>query len=173
MNRRRYLALCTGVSALLTGCANRAPEASASESPSATDRPTSTPNGRATEPSSPTEPFPTEPPTSAPAPHLGRFVLWNDDEERHRVGITVSREGEVVVDETRDLGPGVSADVENPIETQGVYEIVATVDGERRAAREWRVSNCDSIEYLQTYVGEDGEAEIRTMRQTIDPHPTC
>jgi hypothetical protein len=170
MNRRRYLALCTGVSAPLAGCANRSAEPSESESgsPSATERQTSTSNGRATEPTSPTEP----PSTAAPAPHLGRFVLWNDDDVRHRIGITVSREG-VVVDETRELGPGVSADVENPIETQGVYAVVATVDGERRAEREWEVSRCDSIEYLQVYVDDDGEGEIRTMRQTIDPHPTC
>ncbi|WP_372911819.1 hypothetical protein [Salinigranum sp.] len=79
----------------------------------------------------------------------------------------------MVVDERRDLGPGAAADVENPIETQGVYSVVSTVDGERRAEREWRVSNCDSVEYLQVFVDDDVAVEIRTKRQTVDPPPTC
>ncbi|AUV81744.1 hypothetical protein C2R22_08850 [Salinigranum rubrum] len=182
MNRRRYLALCAGIAAL-PGCANRPPEPSETESDSTTSTsPSSTPSEAPATPTEsptvagdapPTDSSPTDPPTAAPASHLGWFVLWNDDDEPHRVTLTVSREARVILDETRDLSPGAAADVENPIETQGVYEVVATVDDERRAEREWRVSNCDSIEYLQVYVGEDGETEIRTMRQTIDPHPTC
>lgn len=120
--------------------------------------------------------LPTEPSASTPplARHPRRFVLWNDDDdERHRVGITVSQGDEVVVDERRDLDPGVAADVENPIETQGVYSVVAALGGERRVERAWRVSNCDSIEYLQVYVDDDAAVEVRTKRQTVDHPPTC
>ncbi len=158
MYRRRVLALTGAVVGALSGCSGR---------PS-TGRTASTDTSAST--GLPTDASTTTPP---PARHLGRFVLWNDDDERHRVGITVSRGDDVVVDERRDLGPGAAADVENPIETQGVYSVVSTVDGERRAEREWRVSNCDSVEYLQVFVDDDVAVEIRTKRQTVDPPPTC
>lgn len=168
MHRRRVLTLSAGVVAALSGCSERSPASGSSE--------TDTPDGPDIPTPSPTDTVDTSDQlsrqTARPAPYLGHFVLWNDDDERHRVGLEVSRDGAVVVDERRDLGPGVAADVENPIETQGVYSVVATVDGESRAAWEWRVSNCDSIEYLQVYVA-DATVEIRTMRQTVDPHPTC
>jgi hypothetical protein len=157
MHRRRVLTLSAGVVFILSGCSERG----------SGGIPVGTGTSTATE-----VPTDSPAPTPAPARHLGGFVLWNDDDERHRVGLRISRDGTVLVDEQRDLGPGVAADVENPIETQGVYSVVATVDGERRAEREWRVSNCDSIEYLQVYV-DDERVAVRTKRQTIDPHPTC
>jgi hypothetical protein len=161
VNRRRLLVVGASAAGLLAGCSGRTSVASPTsastpaDSPTPTDRPGASSN-----------------PTPRPAPHLGPFVLWNDDDERHRVTLTVSDEG-VVVDETRDLPPGAAADVENPIETQGVYSIVGRVDGERRVERAWRVERCASAEYLQLYVGDAGRVELRTMRQTVDPPPTC
>jgi hypothetical protein len=152
------------MTSLLAGCSGRSSVTSS----------TSTATSRsATTSGTPTEGPETSPaPTSGSAPHLGRFVLWNDDDERHRVTLVVSA-ADVVVDETRDLPPDTTADVDNPIETQGVYSVVARVDGERRAERTWRVERCASVEYLQLYVGDAGAVEIRTMRRTIDPPPTC
>ncbi|WP_142856875.1 hypothetical protein [Salinigranum halophilum] len=172
MRRRDNLALCAGVLAVVAGCSRNVPGASATA--------TTTDGRRETQRRSPHSPTATtthgETPSAqgpAPAPHLGWFVLWNDGDERHRVGITVSRDGEVLVDERRDLGPGAAADVDNPIETQGVYSVVATVDGRERAEREWQVTNCESVEYLQVYVEDTDAVTIRTMRQTVDPPPTC
>ena len=161
MNRRRLLAAGASTASLLAGCSGRSSVAS----------PTSTSTSTASE--TPTDSPDVSPGrTPGPARHLGSFVLWNDDDERHRIRLTVSAE-DVVVNETRDLPPGMYADVENPIETQGVYSVVARVDGEKRAERTWRIERCASIEYLQLYVTDEGDVELRTKRQTIDPPPTC
>ena len=170
MNRRRYLVLCIGIPALLAGCANRPLDPSESRSPTTDPRATSRTRSDAT--TSPTGPPPTDPSTAEPAPHLGQFVLWNDDDDPHRVSLTVGREGRVLVDETRELSPGAAADVENPIETQGTYRVTASLADGTRVEREWDVSRCIDIEYLQVYVGDTAAVEIRTKRRTIDPPPT-
>jgi hypothetical protein len=155
VSRRRLLAVSASTACLLAGCNDR----SAVTSPTS-GTPTDAPEAQSR-------------PTSRFAPHLGSFVFWNDDDERHRVTLTVSTAGDVVVDETRDLPPDTTADVENPIGTQGVYAVVARVDGERRAERTWRVERCASVEYLQLHVDDAGGVELRTMRQTVDPPLTC
>jgi hypothetical protein len=173
VNRRRLLVVGASTAGLLAGCSGRPSVASPTSTSTPADSQTPVESSTPTDSPTPTDgPDVSSNPTPRPAPHLGPFVLWNDDDERHRVTLTVSDDS-VVVDETRDLSPGDAADVENPIETQGVYTVVARVDGEKRAERTWRVERCASVEYLQLYVGDAGRVELRTMRQTVDPQPTC
>ena len=173
VNRRRLLTLGVGLTAALSGCSERSP--SGDTPPESRDE--SVPSTITATSAGPTEPAAAQSApsdrTPGPAPHLGRFVLWNDDAERHRIGLSVSRGEEMLVDERRDLAPGDAVDVDNPIETQGTYAVVATVDGHRRAERVWRISDCESAEYLQVSVERTDEVTIRTMRRTVDPPPTC
>lgn len=107
-----------------------------------------------------------------PAPHLGDFVLWNDDTP-HRLSPTVERDGAHLRTITRRLGPGKSMRVPNPIDRQGGYRITAALETPRRCRIEWRVDFCTDAESLQCFVDGDGALGLRVLRRTVDPAPVC
>lgn len=108
-----------------------------------------------------------------PANHLGDFVLWNDDDEPHTISLTVERDGETLAEWSRTLEPDASTRVPNPIEHQGTYRVVVGLETGTRESVEWRIASCHSHEYRQVYVGDGATIEIRTMRRTVDPTPSC
>jgi hypothetical protein len=63
--------------------------------------------------------------------------------------------------------------IDNPIERQGTYQIIAGLDDGSEARTEWTIDSCSTIQYQQIYIGEGARLLIRTKRQTIDPPPTC
>jgi len=107
------------------------------------------------------------------AQYVGDFVLWNDDDRRHTVSLTVRRGDETVLETERTLGPGESADVPNPIDRQGTYRIVVGLEDGTERRVDWAIESCANVEYRQVYVDERGDVAVRTMRQTVDPPPTC
>lgn len=107
------------------------------------------------------------------AQYVGDFVLWNDDDRRHTVSLTVRRGDETVVDTQRTLSAGESTRIANPIERQGTYRIVVELEGGIEKRVDWAIDSCANSQYRQVYVDEHGDVTIRTMRQTVDPPPTC
>jgi hypothetical protein len=107
------------------------------------------------------------------AQYVGDFVLWNDDDRQHTVSLTVRRGDETVLETKRTLGAGESADIPNPIERQGTYRIVVELEDGTEKRVDWPIESCANIEYRQVYVDDRGDVTVRTMRQTVDPPPTC
>jgi len=143
---------------VIAGCSGDEPAASPDRpSPSPTRRPTETPSST----------------SGDRAPHLGDFVLWNDDDTPHTLSLTVRRAGTHVLTITRQLDPGASTRVPNPIDRQGRYRITASLETNRRRRLRWQVESCTSVEYVQCFVDGDGTLGLRTLRQTVDPVPTC
>jgi len=107
------------------------------------------------------------------APYLSSFVLWNRDGTTHTLSLVVRAGDRTLLDVRRDLDPGESVDVENPIDEQGRYVVEATIETGVGDTFEWRVNRCENIEYVQVEIERPDEIAFRTMRQTIDPPPTC
>jgi hypothetical protein len=151
----------------VSGCAGSANDAP-SATPPATDRTTATPTRMRT-------PTPTAPQSSGPGPvpHLGDVVLWNDDDTPHTLSLTVRRDGTHVRTLVRELAPGASTRVPNPIDRQGQYLLTASLETNRPRRIEWPIESCANAEYLQCFVDRDGTLGLRVLRQTIDPPPTC
>jgi len=149
----------------VAGCAGSAND-TPSETPTATDR---------TTPTRTETPAPTAPPSTGPgrAPHLGDVVLWNDDDTPHTLSLTVRRDDTHVRTIVRELAPGASTRVPNPIDRQGRYLLTASLETNRRRRIEWPIESCANAEYLQCFVEADGTLGLRVLQQTIDPPPTC
>lgn len=114
------------------------------------------------------------PPPTGPAPHVGQVhKIWNDDDRVHAVVVTIRDGKTVLASEEYDLQPGAVAGLNNPVERQGRYTIRVELDGHVARTATWLVASCENYEYLQVYVGSDGEVEIREKHETIVPPPTC
>lgn len=112
-------------------------------------------------------------PSPGPATHLGDFVLWNDDDEPHALTLTVRQEKEILVESTHTLEPDSSTRIPNSLERQGTYQLVAELETGTRKRTEWEITSCRNHEYRQIYVSSEAALEIRAMRRTVDPAPTC
>ena len=145
MKRRQFSGVVIG--AVLSGCVGSS--ATSTSSPSADE----TPNN--------------------PAKYLGDFVLWNDDNEPHTITLGIQGDGEKIMNTNEMLESGAYTRVTNPIEQQGTYSIIATLEDGTEESVEWQIDACNSIEYRQIYIGKDGQIQIRKMKQTIDPMPKC
>jgi hypothetical protein len=165
--RRRFLRTASLAVAGVAGCAgddaadSASPPSTRSPAEARTRTPTVTPTPTATAAS------------GGPAPHLGDFVLWNDDDTPHRLSLTVERDGAHLRTITRRLDPGASIRVPNPIDRQGRYRITAALETPRRRRIEWRIDSCTDAEYLQCFVDGDGTLGLRVLRRTVDPAPEC
>jgi hypothetical protein len=145
MKRRQFFGVTIG--AVLSGCVGG----------SANDAPSST----------------TDAAPNSPANHLGDFVLWNADEEPHTITLIIRRDGEEMMNTTQTVQSGTSTRVANPIEQQGTYSIVATLEDGTEESVEWQIEACNSIEYRQIHVDGSGQIQIREMKETVDPTPEC
>jgi hypothetical protein len=163
--RRRFLRAASLAVAGVAGCAGD--DAVESASPSPTRSPVETRTW------TPTPTVTATAVSGGPAPHLGDFVLWNDDETPHRLSLTVERDGTHLRTITRQLDPGASIRVPNPIDRQGRYRITAALETPRRRRIEWRIDSCTNAEYLQCFVDGDGTLGLRVLRRTVDPAPEC
>jgi len=165
ITRRRLLRTgALGLVSVTAGCSDGATTDPSQWSPVATTRqPTATSTRTRT---------PTAHPETA-APHLGDFVLWNDDDTPHVLSLTVHRSDVHVLTIERRLEPGASTRVSNPVDRQGRYLIEASLDTNRRRRLRWRIEACSSVEYVQCYVDSEGRLGLRTLRRTVDPPPTC
>lgn len=178
-SRRQILkaspAVCLGVSGCLfdstpatptpespSGTPSRSP--TATPLPTATSRVDETPASTATNHSADTQTAPT---------YLGDFVLWNDSTTRHNISLIVHNEGTTVLEVQRQIEPNNALRIDNPIEHQGTYQIIARLEDGSEARTEWTIDSCSNIQYQQVYIGEEAGLLIRTKRQTIDPPPTC
>ena len=181
MKRRRFIVGAATSLALLGGCVGgdtvgteSSPESTV---PASTDRARNTSTGNPgsttgsskasstaprTTDSSPTESTTTEQTatrspsktTTGDAPHLGKFVLRNDDNDSHTVSISVVKGQSKLLQETYELGPGFSVGIDNPITKQGTYRIRVGTESGLATTYTWKITTCGTDELLRIHQRE-------------------
>ena len=200
MRRRTFLAGATTGFALLGGCVGgdtvgteSSPESTV---PASTDRARNTSTGNPgsttgsskasstapkTTDSSPTESTTTEQTatrsssktTTGDAPHLGKFVLRNDDNDSHTVSISVVKGQSKLLQETYELGPGFSVGIDNPITKQGTYRIRVGTESGLATTYTWKITTCGTDELLRITINEKPAIRFTERQRTVIPTPTC
>jgi hypothetical protein len=142
-----------------------------------------TPESRTTNPSATrpmtaeeTEPTATRPqskPTAGDAPHVGKFVLQNDDNDSHTIAISVIKGRSKLLQETYELGPGFSVGIANPITKQGTYRIRVATESRLTTTYVWEITTCGTDEFLQITINEKSAIRFTELQRTIIPTPTC
>lgn len=121
----------------------------------------------------------TEPPLSASPAETRtetrtdvQFTLWNRDTELHTISLTVTTDGESVVEQSRELSSQTSVDVLEALKRNGTYTVTAQT--ETGAKTTVTVENlCAKNEYLQVEVDDEETVTIVRKAQTVDPNATC
>jgi hypothetical protein len=116
--------------------------------------------------SSPPEP-------TGPAEFLGDFMLSNDSESEKAVTVRVESNGQILLEETVTLLSGFQKRISNPIDTQGTYDITASLESGGSASYTWEITSCRNTEFLEFRVTEESELTVVERVETADPQTEC
>lgn len=104
---------------------------------------------------------------------LGDFVLWNKYGERVELVLRVEGESGELLAVRRELEPGDSVRVSNPIGDVGTYTVVANVSDGPTAEFRWTVESCHEATYVQVRVEPGPSLEFTEKQRTVEPTPAC
>lgn len=173
MDRRTFVLAAGGVIFSIAGCLQTSNRSSNNADSEQTGSATTKQRESVTAPTKPTTTPSHSETTVGNAPYVGKFVLWNDDNKPHLLSVSVTKEELTLLKTTRKLTPDSSIHIDNLITNQETYRIQAKTQSGVEKTFTWKISACNNYEYIQIHINESSDIEIRTMKQTIAPPPSC
>lgn len=111
--------------------------------------------------------------TVGDARYVGKFGLWNDDDEPHSVVVSVATGESTLLEDTYEIEGDSAMSIANPITEQGSYRIRVETESGAANTFTWEILSCNNYEYIQIYIDETSEVELRKLKQTSLGTPTC
>lgn len=110
---------------------------------------------------------------SGPAEYLGDFMVSNDSGSERAVTLRVESGDDLLLEETITLLPGFQKRVSNPIDSQGTYDITASLESGESTTYTWTINWCRDTGFLEFQVTETTEVKVIERVETEDPQTEC